>query len=127
MSFRAERINPEAAEQKRGISVFDLLGSRLLAKIEMYVVYIITNTHSTTLYVGVTNDLIRRIREHKIGFDDGFSKRYHLSKLIYYEEFSDINQAIAREKQIKSWSRDKKEQLISKQNPEWKDYSEHLV
>ena len=89
----------------------------------MYYVYIIINKNNTTLYIGVTNNLGRRICEHKSEMFDGFSKKYHLNKLIYFEEFSDVNQAILREKQLKSWRREKKLELIKNQNPDFRDFS----
>lgn len=89
-----------------------------------YYVYIITNKSNSTLYVGVTNNLKRRLFEHKNKLVDGFSKRYNLDKLIYFEETSDINSAIEREKQIKAYSRLKKESLIFYLNPTKKDLSE---
>ena len=82
-----------------------------------------TNKYKTTLYTGVTNDLRRRVNEHKEKRFDSFSKKYNLEFLVYYEEFNDINQAINREKQIKAGSRKKKDDLIAKMNPEWKDLS----
>ena len=82
-----------------------------------------TNTYKTTLYTGVTNDLRRRVNEHKEKRSDSFSKKYNLDFLVYYEEFYDINQAINREKQIKAGSRKKKDELIAKTNPEWEDLS----
>ena len=85
-----------------------------------YYVYIITNK-SKTLYVGVTNDLSRRIFEHKNKLLDGFTKKYNISKLVYYENFNDPNEAIRREKQIKGWLRIKKIKLIESMNPDWKD------
>ena len=88
----------------------------------MYYVYIITGKSNSALYIGVTNDLSRRIYEHKSEAIDGFSKRYHLHKLIYFEEYSEINQAILREKQLKSWRREKKMELIKKQNPTFREY-----
>ena len=88
----------------------------------MYYVYIITGKSNSALYIGVTNDLSRRIYEHKSEAIDGFSKRYHLHKLIYFEEYSEINQAILREKQLKSWRREKKIELIKKQNPTFREY-----
>ena len=91
----------------------------------MYYVYIITNKHNTVLYTGVTNNLQRRILEHKNKINDGFSSRYNLSKLVYYEEGEDIYGAINREKQLKAGSRRKKIRLIESINPEWNDlYSE---
>ena len=86
-----------------------------------YYVYIITNKSNSTLYVGVTNNLERWLFEHKNKLVDGFSKRYNLTKLLYFEETSNINSAIEREKQIKAYSRLKKESLIFYQNPTKKD------
>lgn len=90
-------------------------------------VYIITNYEETTLYVGVTNNLARRTFEHKEELTKGFSKNYNLNKLVYYEMFSDITLAIAREKQLKGGSRKKKLDLINKFNPEWKDLYESII
>ena len=87
----------------------------------MYYVYIMTNKTDGVMYIGVTNDLERRAVEHKNGICDGFTKRYQVSKLVYFEEYSDVNQAICREKQLKGWSRAKKNQLVSSKNPELKD------
>ena len=70
-----------------------------------YYVYIVTNFNNTTFYIGVTNDLERRIYEHKEEIIESFTKRYHLGKLVYYEECSDINEALQREKQLKNWHR----------------------
>ncbi len=86
-------------------------------------IYIVTNKNNTTLYTGVTTDLTRRIYEHKNHIIDGFSKRYNLNKLVYYEEFINIQDAIEREKQIKAGSRKKKEDLINSINPGWCDLS----
>lgn len=85
-----------------------------------YFVYILTNTHFT-LYIGVTNNLIRRVYEHKHKFVKGFTKKYSVNKLIYFEEYLDIQEAILREKRLKHWNRDWKIQLIEKFNPELKD------
>ena len=86
-----------------------------------YFVYILTNPNRTTLYIGVTNDLRRRIGEHAAKYDikEGFTGKYNLQHLIYFEAFNDPKLAIAREKQLKSWVRSKKEKLIATQNPEW--------
>jgi putative endonuclease len=79
-----------------------------------------TNAHKTTLYVGVTNDLERRVQEHRTHFHKhSFTSKYNLEKCVYYEIFLDIEQAIEREKQIKNWNRNKKEKLINRLNPEW--------
>ncbi|MEW6387233.1 MAG: GIY-YIG nuclease family protein [Thermodesulfobacteriota bacterium] len=88
-----------------------------------YFVYIMTNK-SGTLYVGVTNDLERRISKHKNSLVKGFTKKYKINRLVYYEETNDILAAIEREKQVKGWRRDKKNALIESINPEWKDLSE---
>ncbi len=90
---------------------------------KQYSVYIMTNK-SGTLYVGVTNDLERRVFEHKNKLVDGFTKRYNLASLVYFEVTSDISAAIAREKQIKEWLRAKKLELIESANPTWKDLSQ---
>lgn len=86
-----------------------------------YFVYILTNTWDTTLYIGVTNNLIRRVAEHRAGIKEGFTKRYHLTKLVYYEVSDSIIEAIEREKQLKRWHRDWKFNLIRSMNPELKD------
>ena len=87
----------------------------------MYYVYILTNKTNRVLYIGVTNNLQRRMCEHKNEEIDGFTKRYHLHKLVFFEEFSDINEAIAWEKRLKRWTRTKKNALIESKNPDWKD------
>ena len=89
---------------------------------ERYYVYILTNG-KRTLYVGVTNDLARRVYEHKNKLGDGFTKKYNLTYLAYYDETAAIISAIEREKQIKGWRRSKKIELIESVNPKWKDLS----
>ena len=92
-----------------------------------YYVYILTNKHHTVLYTGVTRDLIRRVYEHKSHADPkSFTAKYKVDKLVYFEETSDINAAIEREKQIKSWSRDRKTDLIFEMNPHWLDLYNRL-
>ena len=86
-----------------------------------YWVYIVSNKYMSTIYTGVTNDIVRRVWEHRSGNIRGFTSRYKCGWLLYYEEFSDINQPIAREKQIKGWKRDKKIELIISLNPMRKD------
>jgi putative endonuclease len=86
-----------------------------------YYVYIVTNMHNTVLYTGVTNDLWRRVSEHKMKLLPGFTGKYNADKLVYYEVFEEINAAIAREKQIKAGSRQKKLDLVRSINPEWKE------
>ncbi|MDD3490964.1 MAG: GIY-YIG nuclease family protein [Bacteroidia bacterium] len=90
-------------------------------KIQLFYVYILSNIRNTVLYTGVTNDIKRRIYEHKIGMNDGFTKKYHINKLVYFEVFEYIDLAIAREKQIKGYSREKKVKLIEAKNPEWNE------
>jgi putative endonuclease len=92
-----------------------------------YYVYIITNIINTVLYTGVTNDIVRRIWEHKQGEVNGFSKRYNLCKLVYYEATDCIESAIIREKQIKKWRRQKKRDLINGFNSNWRDLYPELV
>jgi len=86
-----------------------------------YYVYILTNDKHTVLYTGVTNDLVRRVWEHKEKLNEGFSKKYHVDMLVYYEVCGDIEGAILREKQIKAGSRQKKIDLINSLNPGWRD------
>ena len=88
-----------------------------------YYVYILSS-HRGTLYTGVTSDLIRRLYEHRHKLVDGFTKKYNISRLVYYETTSDVESAIAREKQIKGWVRSKKISLIESVNPYWEDLSQ---
>ena len=88
-----------------------------------YYVYILTNHNNRVMYIGMTNDLSRRISEHKSESIEGFTKRYHVHKLVYYEQCSDVNAAIAREKQLKGWKREKKNALVETINPLWEDLS----
>ncbi len=87
-----------------------------------YYVYILTNG-VRTLYIGVTNDLTRRVYEHQHELTDGFTKKYNVTMLVYYEVTTDVQSAIAREKQLKGWRRSKKIDLIEASNPEWVDLS----
>ena len=89
---------------------------------KQYFVYILTNK-SRTFYVGVTNNLERRMSEHKQKLIDGFTKKYNITLLVYYETFTDVREAIAREKQLKDWRREKKIALIESMNPTWQDLS----
>jgi putative endonuclease len=91
--------------------------------VKHYFVYILTN-RSRTLYTGVTNHLERRVWQHKQGAVPGFTSKYRIDRLVYFESFRDIRVAIRREKQIKGWRREKKIALITSQNPGWKDLSE---
>lgn len=91
-------------------------------------VYILTNQHHTTLYTGVTAVIVKRTQQHKENYHPkSFTARYNLDKLVYYEAFQMIGDAIAREKQIKSWKREKKITLIDGFNPEWKDLYEEVI
>ena len=89
-----------------------------------YYIYILTNKRNGTLYVGVTNNLQRRLYEHKNNLIAGFSAKYNLHSLIYFEETHNIKEALYREKQLKKWNRKWKLSLIEKSNPSWKDLSE---
>ena len=90
---------------------------------DTFYVYIITNKNNTTFYIGVTNNLERRMWEHRNEINDGFSKSYKLKKLVYYENFSEVKQAIAREKQLKNWHREWKPNLIKGLNDDFSDLS----
>jgi putative endonuclease len=89
-----------------------------------YSVYLLSNQPNGTLYIGVTSSLEGRIWQHKTGVFDGFSKRYGLTRLVYYEDYRDVNAAIAREKELKGWLRARKVELIRKDNPLWRDLAE---
>ncbi|MFC1734318.1 GIY-YIG nuclease family protein [candidate division KSB1 bacterium] len=91
-----------------------------------YYIYILASRKNGTLYIGVSNDLIKRVFEHKQKMVEGFSKRYNISNLVYFEESSDVHSALAREKQLKKWNRAWKIRLIEQQNPEWHDLYEEL-
>jgi putative endonuclease len=92
-----------------------------------YWVYILSSERTRILYIGVTNNLIRRIYEHKNHLFEGFSKKYNINRLVYSEEYSSIYDAICREKRLKAWKRDWKIKLIESQNPDWKDLYESLL
>ncbi|MFA6908571.1 MAG: GIY-YIG nuclease family protein [Patescibacteria group bacterium] len=92
-----------------------------------YYVYIITNRFNTVLYIGVTGDIYRRMAEHRQGTGEGFSKKYHLNKLIYLEETTDVWAALEREKQLKNWHRKWKMDLIRTLNPSLKDLSPNML
>ena len=88
---------------------------------EVYYVYILTNWNDQVMYIGVTNDLERRLYEHRTGIIEGFTQKYNVHKLVYYEVTGDVKAALAREKQLKKWSRTKKNELVRAMNPDWKD------
>lgn len=99
----------------------------LLGKLSKMYVYIMTNKKRGRLYIGVTNDIIRRTYEHRNKLIDGFTKRYNLTKLVYFEEISGQIEAIEREKFLKKAFRNYKISLIEKQNPEWNDLYDSLI
>lgn len=86
-----------------------------------YYVYILTNQYNNVMYIGITNNLKRRVYEHKTGIVDGFTKKYCVHKLVYFESCHDVSDAIRREKQLKNWSRQKKNALVESVNPDWKE------
>ena len=90
-------------------------------------VYILTNKRNTVLYTGITSDLVKRVWEHKNKCVPGFTSKYNISKLVYFEVSEDIQAAINREKQLKGGSRQKKITLIKSQNPKWQDLYEHIL
>ena len=93
-----------------------------------YYVYILSNDHKNVIYTGVTNDLVRRVYEHKNHLDkSSFTSRYNVENLVYYEVTTDIDSAIAREKQIKGWNRKRKDKLIEMTNPKWNDLYESIL
>ncbi len=94
---------------------------------KQYYVYILASHKCGTLYVGMTDDLIRRVHEHKCGDVQGFTKRYHVNQLVYFEETAEVMSAITREKQMKKWCRAWKIRAIEKDNPEWKDLYPGLI
>jgi len=89
-----------------------------------YYVYLMTNWNNKVMYIGVTNDLQRRVYEHRNKLLKGFTEKYNINKLVYFEETSDVTAAITREKEIKKWRREKKNALVQRVNPDWKDLSE---
>jgi len=92
-----------------------------------YCVYILTNKINTVFYIGVTGNLPKRIYEHKNKLIDGFTKKYNVTRLVYFEQTEDVNSALVREKQLKNWKRNWKIALINKTNPEWKDLADTLL
>jgi putative endonuclease len=92
-----------------------------------YYVYLLASKRNGTLYIGVISDLVKRVYEHKNNLVDGFTKEYHVHKLVYYEVTDEINGAIIREKQIKKWKRAWKIELIEKNNPDWRDLYADLI
>ena len=89
-----------------------------------YYIYIMTNWNNKVMYIGMTNNLERRLYEHKNKLVEGFTRKYNVQKLVYLEHTNDVDAAIRREKEIKKWRREKKNSLVMKSNPEWKDISD---
>jgi putative endonuclease len=92
-----------------------------------YYVYILTNWNNKVMYIGVTGNLQQRIYQHKNKLIDGFTKKYNITKLVYHEEIDDVISAITREKQLKNWTREKKNKLVKAVNPKWKDLGLELI
>jgi len=92
-----------------------------------YYVYILASRKNGTLYIGVTNDLARRVYEHKEKIIEGFTKKYGVAKLVYFEQTQDVQNALEREKRLKKWNRQWKIDLIEKMNPEWQDLYEKIL
>ena len=92
----------------------------------MYYVYILTNKSDKVMYIGVTNNLRRRLYEHKNQLVEGFTRKYHVHKLVYYEAYKEVKDAILREKRLKALLRIRKNELVKTMNPEWKDLSDEL-
>ena len=90
-------------------------------------IYILTNISKSSLYIGVTNDLVRRVYEHKNELNDGFTKKYNIKILVYYEIYDDITEAIKREKQLKKWNRKWKDELIEKFNVDYRDLYDEIL
>ena len=95
-----------------------------MPKEKRYYVYLLTNWNNKVMYVGVTNDLQRRVFEHKNKLVKGFTEKYKVDKLVYFEETNDVNSALSREKEIKKWRREKKNDLVRRVNPNWNDLSD---
>ena len=93
----------------------------------MYYVYILASKANAMLYIGVTNNLSRRLREHRDGEIEGFTKTHGIHKLVFFEEFTDINDAMACEKQLKRWTRAKKNALVESRNPNWIDLGDGII
>jgi putative endonuclease len=91
-----------------------------------YFIYLLTNWNNRVMYVGMTNNLVRRLYEHRTGAVKGFTEKYNVHKLVYFEETADVHAAMAREKEIKKWRREKKNALVIQANPEWCDLGDEL-
>jgi putative endonuclease len=98
----------------------------LVPEEKFYYVYLLTNWNNSVMYVGVTNDLKRRVYEHQQKLISGFTEKYNVNKLVYYEQTNDVIAALTREKEIKKWRREKKNSLVMCVNPEWNDLSKRI-
>ena len=105
-------------------AVISTEGRNLVASGKNYYVYILTNWNNKVMYIGVTNNLERRLYEHKNKLIKGFTQKYNVNKLVYFEETGDVFSALEREKEVKKWRREKKDALVLKGNDKWKDLSE---
>jgi len=105
------------------LSVISTEGRNPMTREHRYFVYLLTNWNNKVMYVGMTNDLLRRVYEHKTKAVKDFTEKYNVSRLVYFEETSDVLAALAREKEIKKWRREKKNALVIQANPEWRDLS----
>ena len=114
-------------EEKEGNIFLSFPRRRESILMKTYYDYIMASKKNGTLYIGVTDDLIDRVYQHKQGFVPGFTKKYNVKNLVYFEETSDIKSAITREKQLKKWNRQWKINLIEKTNPDWKDLYDDLL
>ena len=90
-------------------------------------IYFMANKNNTVIYIGVTSNLLERVQQHKTKVYKGYTSKYNCDKLVYFEEFEDINQAIVREKQLKAGNRKRKEELIRQENPNWEDLSDGWI
>ncbi len=117
------RAKPEESHNMRTLinSIFSIIQHSQHMKRKQYYIYIMMNKWNTTSYIGVTSDLAKRVWQHKQKEIKGFTEKYNLTKLVYYEVFKHVRDAIMREKQLKKWSREKKIRLIKKQNPQFRD------
>jgi len=95
--------------------------------LRQYYVYILASKRNGTLYIGVTNDLVKRVYQHRQGIVEGFTKKYNVHKLMYFETTNDIHAALEREKRLKAWKRAWKIRLIQESNPDWKDLYETII
>lgn len=103
------------------------VGGNPVLKMRKYFVYILASQKNGTLYIGVTNNLNSRIEQHKLGIIQGFTQKYNVTLLVYFEEHTDIREAIQREKALKKWNRSWKIRIIEEVNPEWKDLADELL